>query len=100
MVLEAASVCVCVCVPVLTLSNMNISEIRRPIAIKFYLKHQWDGGKAESSFGPDWIRTLVFMAIDSSFIFDWIFFHEDNHKISDKFKIRQDPTRDCRVSCP
>ena len=25
-------------------SNMNISEASRPIAIKFYLKHHWDGG--------------------------------------------------------
>ena len=29
-----------------TLSNMNISETRRPIAIKFYLKHHLDGGMA------------------------------------------------------
>ena len=27
-------------------SNMNISEVSRPIKIKFYLKHHWDGGKA------------------------------------------------------
>ena len=35
------SVCVSVCVS--TLSNMNIFEISGPIAIKFYLKHQWGG---------------------------------------------------------
>ena len=34
-----------------TLSNMNISETSRPIAIKFYLKHHWGGGKAALGFG-------------------------------------------------
>ena len=35
------------------------------IAIKFYLKQHWDGGKAALGFGPDWIRILVSMATDS-----------------------------------
>ena len=45
---------------------MNISATSRSIAIKFYLKHQWGGGKAALGFGPDRIRILVSMAIDSS----------------------------------
>ena len=49
-----------------TFSNMNISETSRPIAIKFYLKHHWGGGKASVGFDPDRIRTLVSMATDSS----------------------------------
>ena len=49
-----------------TLSNINISETSKPIAIKFYLKHHWGGGKAALGFGADQIRTLVFMATDSS----------------------------------
>ena len=44
---------------------MNISETIRPIAIKFYLKHHWGGGKASIGFDPDQIRTLVSMATDS-----------------------------------
>ena len=58
--LEPASVCP------LTISNMNISKTRGPIATKFYLKHHWGGGKPALGFGPGWIRTLVFMATDSS----------------------------------
>ena len=54
----------CVCVS--TLSNMNISETRGPIATKFYLKHHWGGGKNALGFGPDRIGTLVSMATDSS----------------------------------
>ena len=34
--------------------------------MKFYLKHHWGGGKASVGFDPDRIRTLVFMATDSS----------------------------------
>ena len=34
--------------------------------MKFYQKHNWDGGKAALGFGPDWIKTLVSMATDSS----------------------------------
>ena len=47
---------------------MNISEASRPIAIKFYLKHHWGGGKAAWGFGADQFRTLVSMATDSSHI--------------------------------
>ena len=45
---------------------MYISEASGPIAINFYLKHHWGGGKAAIGFGPDQIRTLVSMATDSS----------------------------------
>ena len=58
------SVCVCVCV--FTFSNMNISETSGSIVTKYYLKHHWVGGKDALGFGPDWIRTLVSMATDSS----------------------------------
>ena len=37
-----------------------------PIAIKFYLKHHWVGGKAAWSFGADQVSTLVSMATYSS----------------------------------
>ena len=47
-------------------SNTNISEASKPIAIKFYLKHHWGGGKAAWSFGGDQLRTLVSMATDRS----------------------------------
>ena len=47
-------------------SNINISEASRPIAIKFYLKHYWGGGKAAWVFGAGQFRTLVSMATDSS----------------------------------
>ena len=50
----------------LTLSNMDISTTSRSLAIKFYLKHHWGGGKAASGFWPDRIGTLVSMATDSS----------------------------------
>ena len=49
-----------------TLSNMNISATSWPIEMKFYLKHHWGGGKASVGFDPDWIRSLVSMATDSS----------------------------------
>ena len=58
--------CVRACVRALTLSNMNISATTRPIGMKFYLKHHGGGGKASVGFDPDWIRTLVSMATDSS----------------------------------
>ena len=48
------------------LSNIDISVARGPIAIKFYLRHQQDRGKAALCFGLDQIRTLVSMATDSS----------------------------------
>ena len=51
------------CVPVLTLSNMNVYEIGGTIAIKFYLKHHWGGGKAALGFGQDRTKTLVSMGI-------------------------------------
>ena len=55
----------CMCVCVFTLSNMNISETRGPIATKFYLKHHWVGGKDALGFGSDRVRTLVSMATNS-----------------------------------
>ena len=65
---EPASIRPCVrpCVCVFTHLNMNISMTSWPIAIKFYLKHKWGGEKASLRFGADQIRTLVFMATDSS----------------------------------
>ena len=45
---------------------MNISENGWLMAIKFYMKHHWGGGKAALGFGADPIRTLVSMATDSS----------------------------------
>ena len=57
---------VCVCVRPLTLSNINISATSWLIGMKFYLKHHWGGGKASIGFDPDWVRTLVSMATDSS----------------------------------
>ena len=59
----------------LTISNMNISKTREPIATKFYLKHHWGGGRPALGFGPDRIRkasygqrqaNLVLMAYASS----------------------------------
>ena len=58
--------CVCICIRASTLSNMNISETGRRIAIKFYMKHHWGGGKAALGFGADQIRNLVSMATDST----------------------------------
>ena len=52
--------------PSSTISNMNISASSGPITMKFYQKHHWDGGKDAEGFGPDWIKTLVSMATDSS----------------------------------
>ena len=54
------------CVRPLALSNMIIFATSWPIGIKFYLKHHWGGGKGSVGFDPDWIRTLVSMATDSS----------------------------------
>ena len=36
------------------------------MAIKFYMKDPWGGGKAALGFGADQIRNLVSMATDSS----------------------------------
>ena len=65
--LEPASVRLSVrsCVRPFTLPNINISETSWPIVIKFHLEHHWGGGLAALGFGPDRIRTLVPMAIDS-----------------------------------
>ena len=97
---------------------MNIFETRWPIAIKFYLKHHWGGGKAASRFGADQIRTLFSMATDSSHwviigkrvnhvfwaVFDQILFilagNHDIHKSLHVFEIRPDLTMDYGVSCP
>ena len=54
------------CAGVSTLSNMNIFETGWSSAVKFYPKHHLGGGKPALGFGPDQIRTLVFMATDSS----------------------------------
>ena len=59
-------VCVGACVRASSLLNINIYETSGPIATKFYLKHHWGGGTAESGFWPDRIGTLVSMATDSS----------------------------------
>ena len=59
-------VCVRACMCPLTISNMNISKTRGPIATKFYLKHHWGGGKPALGFGLGRLRTLVCMAKDSS----------------------------------
>ena len=66
----------------LTISNMNISKTRGPIASKFYLKHHWGGGKPALGFGPDRIRTRVSMATDSShrvIMGKTVFFHLGGH---------------------
>ena len=52
-----------------TFSNINISATNRPITMKFYQMHHWDRKKAALGFGPDRIKTLVSMAIDSSHSF-------------------------------
>ena len=98
--------------------NMNKSETSWLIKIKFHLKHYWDGEVAALGFGPDRIRTLVSIATDSSnrnimgnillplllLPFVWFFFilagKQDHYKVSNGFKIRQDKTSDCGVSCP
>ena len=95
-----------------TLLNMNISETSCPIKIKFHREHHWGEGLTALGFGPDRIRTLVSMAIDSShrvimgepcdhsssLIFDWFFFilagNEGSHKLLDGLEIGQYPTKD------
>ena len=87
---------------------MNISEASWPIAIKFYLKHHWGGGKAAWGFGADQFRTMVSMATDSSHrvimgkrrhqvfsnVFDQILFilagNDDMHESLDEFEIWPD----------
>ena len=91
-----------------TLSNINISEASRPIAIKFYLKHHWGGRKAALGFCADQIRTLVSMATYSSHrvkmvktasshfsnVFDQVLFilagNDDMHESLDEFEICPD----------
>ena len=98
---------------------MNISEASRPIAIIFYLKHHWGGGKAAWGVGADQFRTLVSIATDSSHrvimgkqgvitfssnVFDRILFilvgNDDMHESLDEFEIWPDSTTDYGVSCP
>ena len=101
----------------LTISNMNISKTRGPIATKIYLKHHWGGGKPALGFGLDRIRTLVSMATDISHrviigkrrrhvfsaVFDRILFilagNDDIHKRLHEFEIRPGPATDYGVSC-
>ena len=97
---------------------MDISETSWPIRIKFHRKHHWDGGLGALGFELDRLRILVSMATGSShrvirekscdhssfFIFDWFLFilagNKDDYELSNVFEIRQDSTRDLRVSCP
>ena len=103
---------------------MNISETSGPIAIKFYLKHRWGGGKAAIGFGADQIRTLVSMTTDISdmviitgengvIAFSRLFLigsfsylpvtmtgNNDMHKSLDEFEIWPNSTLDYGVSCP
>ena len=97
---------------------MNISATSGSITMKFNQKHHWGGGKAATGFGPDWIKTLVSMATDSSHrvimettvlplfsaVNHLIFFilagNDDMHGSSEEFEIQQDWTTDCGVSFP
>ena len=98
---------------------MNISQASRPIAIQFYLKHHWVGGKAAWGFGADQFRTLVSMATDSSHrvimenkqrhhvfsnVFDRIIFilagNDNMYESLDDFEIWRDSTTDYGVNCP
>ena len=58
-----ASVCVS------TLSNITISKTNGAIAIEFYRKHHWGGGKAVLVFGADRFRTLVPMVTNGAHMF-------------------------------
>ena len=58
------SVCLWVCVSVHTFKHEYLR--RGPIVSKFYLKHNWVGGKAVLRIGPDRIISLVSIATDSS----------------------------------
>ena len=97
---------------------MNISATSEPMATKFYLKHHWVVGKAALGFGPDWIRTLVSMATESSHrvimektglhFFSAVFHpflfilagNDDMHESPNEFEFPPDWTTDCGVSCP
>ena len=97
---------------------MNISATTVPITMKFYQKHHWDGGKAASGFGPDWIKTLVSKLQQIapiglqwrkrychffSAVFHPILFilagNDDMHGSLEEFEIQPDRTTDCGVSC-
>ena len=83
---------------------------------EIYLKHHWGGGKASVGFDPDWIRTLLSMATDSSHrvimgkrasscflkCFYRILFilagNDDMHKSLDEFEILAG--FDYEVTCP
>ena len=54
--------------------NINISETSGQIAIKFYLKHHWGGGKAALGFEQDRFGTLVSMTTDS---YHWVILGEN-----------------------
>ena len=95
---------------------MDISAASRLVTVKFYQKHHWGGGKPALGLGPDRIRTLVSIAIDSSHrlimgetvlsrflsCFDRNLFilagNDDIHKSLDEFKIRPDLTPSQRAS--
>ena len=88
---------------------MNISAASRLVTVKFYQKHHWGGGKPALGLGPDRIRTLVSIAIDSSHmpimgetVLSRILFilagNDDIQKSLDEFKIRPDLTPDQRAS--
>ena len=93
---------------------MNICATIRPITMKLYKKHHWDGGKAALGFELDWIKTLVSMATDSSHgyngenvflgVFRPILFiladNDDMHGSLEEFQIQSDQTTDCGVNCP
>ena len=94
------------------------SKISWPILIRFYMYHQWDGGKAAFRFwsrfhqncGCHGNRKLL-LTYDgknclhaNAFSFDPIFvklaFKEDRHKISDKFEFQPDLTTPFEVTYP
>ena len=103
-----------------TLSNMYISMTSGLIAIKFYVTHNWGGGKAAYGFGTDRIKTLVSMATNSSpkvkmgktvlplFLgcFSFKLFYtssagnEKLHDSSKELEVRPDPTTDGGVRYP
>ena len=120
MVVEPSSVSASVrpCVRPSTISILNISTTSQSIAIKFYQKHHWGRERLHKVLGqvgselwfpwqqiaPIGLQWEKCYEHSSPYIFDRIFFilagNEDSHKISDEFKIRQDLTMDCGVSCP
>ena len=97
---------------------MNISATSRPIAT--VLSESCGGGKAALGFRPDRIRTLVFMATDSSnmvvigkilwplwrlhfssdLLHSILAGNDDNHKASTDFEVRSDRITYFGVSCP